>query len=40
VQLSEGLERTVAYFRERLSRGGKGGQQSGIELARSLERGD
>jgi UDP-glucuronate decarboxylase len=40
VQLSEGLERTVAYFRERLSRGGKGWQQSGIEVARSLEQGD
>jgi UDP-glucuronate decarboxylase len=39
IQLSEGLERTVAYFRERLSRGGNGGRRGGVEVARSLNRG-
>jgi UDP-glucuronate decarboxylase len=39
VQLAEGLERTVAYFRERLGRGSKGGWQGGVEVAGNLERG-
>jgi UDP-glucuronate decarboxylase len=39
IQLGEGLQRTVAYFRERLNRGGKGGRRGGVEVARSLNRG-
>jgi UDP-glucuronate decarboxylase len=39
IQLREGLERTVAYFRERLERGGKGGRVGSVEVARSLNRG-
>jgi UDP-glucuronate decarboxylase len=38
VQLAEGLKRTVAFFRERLGRSGKGALQGVIEAAQNLER--
>jgi UDP-glucuronate decarboxylase len=38
VQLAEGLERTVAFFRERLCRSGKGARQGVVEAVQNLER--